>query len=144
MDKYISMDLKNHKKYNKKILLVKCKNFNFSREEMKKIIDNYKKYLIENEDISLIFDTTTLEIDLLSVPSATKMVWSGASMLSELNEIAKKNVICSCIIIKNKFFRDTFNTIIKVNKVIVPYKIVENDSDAFSFVFSKIKENQKI
>lgn len=135
MDDYVVMKLKNHKDYGKKILfiMVTCQKFDCSKDLMNDILNNYKNYLEENPGISTIFDTR--QLNYVSPQTA----WEGASMICRLNNLAKKNVSCSCIIMGNKLIKDLFNTVTKVHPVIVPYKIVDNNQEALDFVVGKMK-----
>jgi len=135
MDDYVVMKLKNHKDYDKKILfiMVTCQKFDCSKDLMNDILNNYKNYLEENPGISTIFDTR--QLNYVSPQTA----WEGSSMICRLNNLAKKNVSCSCIIMGNKLIKDLFNTVTKVHPVIVPYKIVDNNQEALDFVVGKMK-----
>ena len=119
MDEYVVIKLKNHKEYNKKILfvMVTCNKFDCPKSMMEEILSVYKGYLEENPNTA----------------------WEGASMVCKLNNLAKKNVLCSCIIMGNKMIKDLFNTVSKVHPVVVPYKIVDNNQDALAFVTEKMK-----
>ena len=135
MDDYVIMKLKNHKEFNKKILfvMVTCQNFDCSKDMMNDILNKYKTYLEENPGISTIFDTRQLS------QVSAKTAWEGASMICKLNNLAKRNVSCSCIIMGNKLIKDLFNTVTKVHPIIVPYKIAENNQEALDFVIEKMK-----
>jgi len=135
MDEYVVIKLKNHKEYNKKILfvMVTCNKFDCPKNIMEEILSVYKGYLQENPNISTIFDTRQLNY------VSPKTAWEGASMICRLNNLAKKNVLCSCIIMGSKMMKDLFNTVSKVHPVVVPYKIVDNNQDALAFVTEKMK-----
>jgi hypothetical protein len=135
MDDYVVMKLKNHKDYNQKILfvMVTCQKFDCPKEIMNSILEQYKTYLEENPGISTVFDTRQLNY------VSPKTAWEGASMICRLNNLAKRNVKCSCIIMGNKLIKDLFNTVTKVHPVIVPYKIADNNQEALDFVVEKMK-----
>lgn len=135
MDDIVVMKLKNHKEYNKKILfvLVTCKELKLDKNIMKKVIDEYKKYLDENKNLSIIYDTR--QLSYLNPRTA----WEGASMICNLNDIARQNVIASCVIMENRSIRSLFNTVSRVHPPVVPLKVVENNQQAMEFVIEKMK-----
>lgn len=135
MDKYVTMKLKNHTEYNKKILflMINCSNLNCSKDEMNIMLKEYRNYIEDNKNLSIIFDARLLS----SVNPKT--AWEGASMICKLNNIAKDNVLCSCVIMGNKIVKDLFNTVVKIHPIVVPFKIASDNQDAFKFVTEKMK-----
>lgn len=129
------MKLKNHTTYDKKILFVTilCSTFEENDNIINQIIEKYKDYLIKNPGICIIFDTRRLNY------VNPKSAWAYSNMLSKLNNLAKKNVTCSCVIMQNKMLKDLFNTVIKVHPIVVPFKIISNNQEALNFILEKIK-----
>ena len=136
MEEYLTMKLKKHTIYDKKILfvMINCKNFDMNEELMKECVETYKNYIKENDNLSIIYDARNLS----SVKG--QVAWKGASMICQLNGIAKKNVISACLIMNNISIKTLFNSVTKIYPIIVPFKIVQNNNDALEFITSKMKK----
>ena len=136
MDKYLTLKLKKHTLYDKKILfvMVNCKHFDMDENTMKDCIENYKNYIEQNEKLSIIYDARNLN----SVKG--QVAWKGASLICQLNGIAKKNVTSACLIMNNISIQTLFNSVTKIYPIIVPFKIVQNNNEALDFITSKMKE----
>ena len=135
MEDYVSMKLKNHKEHNKKILFVMLlkPHIDYNKELMLKTIEEYKKHIIENKDLSIIIDTR--QLNTLS----PKLAWEGAGLASKLNSVSQQNVRCSCLIMEPGIIKTLFNTITKVHPVVVPFKVVSDNKNAMDFVIEKMK-----
>lgn len=135
MDDFVVMKLKNHKEYNKKILfvMVTCNELALDKSTMQMIMDDYKNYLNKNKDLSIIYDTRQLS------RMSARTAWEGASMICKFNDIARQNVIASCVIMENKTIKNLFNTVTKVHPPVVPLKVVDNNQQALDFVIEKMK-----
>lgn len=135
MEEYLTMKLKNHTLYDRKILFIMVNNKKFDMPDniMKDCVDKYKKYIEENDNLSIIYDSRNLnDID-------AKIAWKGASMMCKLNGMAKKNVSSSCLIVNNDSIKTLFNTITKIYTIVVPFKLVKNNNEALDFVTSFMK-----
>ena len=135
MDKFVTMKLKNHTKYNKKILFVSvvCSDFVCNKSIIDEIANQYEEHLKNNTELSVILDARTLNF------LNPKIAWEGANVLCRFNTLAKSNVLSSCLVINNKNIVNLINMIIKVHPLVVPFKIVKTNEEALNFFTENIK-----
>lgn len=126
----VEFKLKNHKKYNKKILFVFFQeNTNLTNsEEVDKIIDEYFKIISENPEIHIIVDSTNVK----SIP--LKLVMSKVSKFKGNDALLKKNIKSFAVVIKNFIFRTIFNTVAELGLFHAPHIMTDNDKVALNFV----------
>ena len=130
MDKII-YSLKKNKLKNYSALFVKIntEQFDFDNKEMDDLINEYKKYIIDNKDIRIIIDARMIS----SVNR--KMVWENIHKIHFSTDI-NKNIKCQSIILNNKLFKNLVNTITKIHPFLVKTAIVNDNSSAIKFIES--------
>ena len=130
MDKIIYSLKKNKlKNYNALFVKINTEQFNFGNEELDKLVNEYKKYIIDNKDIRII-------IDARMVSSVNrKMVWENIHKINFSTNI-NKNIKCQSIILNNKLFKNLINTITKIHPFLVKTAIVDDNSSAIKFIES--------
>ena len=130
----IEFKLKNHKRYNKKILFVFFReNTNLSNpDEVDKYIEEYFKIVSENSELHVILDTTN--VDSISL----KLVMSKVKKFRNNEVLLKKHVKSFAIIIKNFILRTIFNTVAELGIFHSPHIMTDNDKVALNFVIEHL------
>ena len=132
MTSYGEITIKNHKKYNKKIMFLIFNECDITDENIvEKLIVDYHKVIEENPGISSI-------VDARSVKSCSKtLAFSKAKTLKRYDEIVRKNLISMSIMLDNPILKLLLDAVTKVHKFIVPTKIVKDNKSAMDFVVSQ-------
>jgi len=130
----VEFKLKNHKKYNKKILFVFFReNTNLSNpDEVDKYIEEYFKIVSENSELHVIVDST----NIISIP--LKLVMIKMKKFKE-NETLKKHIKSFAIIIKSFVIKTIFNTVAEVGIFHAPHIMTDNNKVALNFVIEHLK-----
>lgn len=130
----VEFKLKNHKKYNKKILFIFFKeDATFTSEDLDNIITEYFKIVEENSEIHVILDSTNVK----SIP--LKLIMSKVKKFRDNEVLLKKHVKCFSVIIKNFILRTIFNTVAELGVFKSPHIMTDNDKVALNFVVEHLK-----
>lgn len=130
----VEFKLKNHKKYNKKILFIFFKeDATFTSEDVDNIITEYFKIVEENPEIHVILDSTNVKSISL------KLVLSKVKKFRDNEVLLKKHVKCFAVIIKNFILRTIFNTVAELGVFKSPHIMTDNDKVALNFVIEHLK-----
>ena len=134
MSKYCEISIKNHKKYNRKIVFLIFNDCNIEdAEEVDKIATEYHKIVQENPSISSI-------IDARNVKSCSKsLAFSKAQSLKKYEEIVKKNLTSMAIILDNPVLKILMDAVTRIQPFVVPTSIVKENKEAMEFILSKFK-----
>lgn len=132
MTSYGEITIKNHKKYNKKIMFLIFNECDITDENIvEKMFVEYHKVIEENPGISSI-------VDARNVKSCSKtLAFSKAKSLKKYDELARKNLISMSIMLDNPILKLLLDAVTKVHKFIVPTKIVKDNKSAMDFVVSQ-------
>ena len=131
MTNYGEITIKNHKKYNKKIIFFIFNECDISDEvAVEKLIVEYHKAIEDSPGISSI-------IDARNVKSCSKtLAFSKAKTLKKYDELAKKNLFSMSILLDNPILKMLVDAVTKVHPFVVPTKIVKDNKSAMDFVVS--------
>ena len=131
MTSYAEIKIKNHKKYNKKILFLIFDECDMNDENVvEKLIIDYHKTIEENPGISSI-------IDARNVKSCSKtLAFSKAKTLKRYDAIAKSNLLSMAILLDNPILKILMDAVTKVHPFIVPTVVVKDNKSAMDFVVS--------
>lgn len=131
MTSYAEIKIKNHKKYNKKILFLIFDECDMNDENIvEKLIVDYHKTIEENPGISSI-------IDARNVKSCSKtLAFSKAKTLKRYDAIAKSNLLSMAILLDNPILKILMDAVTKVHPFIVPTVVVKDNKSAMDFVVS--------
>ena len=134
MFKYCDITIKNHKKYNRKIIFVIFKDCDIDNgEELDKLAREYHNIIKENPGISSI-------IDAREVKSCSKtLAFSKANNLKKYEEIVKKNLTSMAILLENPILKILLEAVTNIQPFVVPTKIVKENKEAMEFVISNFK-----
>jgi hypothetical protein len=135
MTKYGEITIKNHKKYNKKIMFLIFNECDIDDEnEVERLIVEYHKVIEDNPGISSI-------IDARNVKSCSKtLAFSKAKTLKRYDAMARKNLLCMSILMDNPILKMLLDAVTKVHSFIVPTKIVKDNKSAMDYVISEISK----
>jgi len=131
MTSYAEIKIKNHKKYNKKILFLIFDECDMNDENVvEKLIVDYHKTIEENPGISSI-------IDARNVKSCSKtLAFSKAKTLKRYDAIARSNLLSMAILLDNPILKILMDAVTKVHPFIVPTVVVKDNKSAMDFVVS--------
>lgn len=131
MLKYCDIGIKNHKKYNKKIIFVIFKECDIDDpDELDIIAKNYHKIIEENPGISSI-------IDARKVKTFSKtLAFSKANKLKKYEEIVKKNLISMAILLDNPVLKMLMDAVTRIQPFVVPTSIVNENKEAIDYIIS--------
>lgn len=131
MTSYAEIKIKNHKKYNKKILFLIFDECDMNDENVvEKLIVDYHKTIEENPGISSI-------IDARNVKSCSKtLAFSKAKTLKRYDAIARSNLLSMAILLDNPILKILMDAVTKVHPFIVPTIVVKDNKSAMDFVVS--------
>ena len=134
MTSYGSITIKNHKKYNKKILFLIFDECDITDEDIvEKMFVEYHKVIEDNPGISSI-------VDARNVKSCSKtLAFSKVKSLKKYDEMVRRNLLCMSILLDNPVLKLLLDAITKVHKFIVPTKIVKDNKEAMDYVISQFK-----
>jgi Pyruvate/2-oxoacid:ferredoxin oxidoreductase gamma subunit len=132
MTSYGEITIKNHKKYNKKIIFLIFNECDINDENaIEKLIVEYHKVMEENPGISSI-------IDARNVKSCSKtLAFSKAKTLKKYDTIARANLVSMAILLDNPVLKLLMDAVTKVHPFIIPTKIVKDNKSAMEFVVSQ-------
>lgn len=135
----VEFKIKNHKKYNKKILFIFFKENTVldNSEELDTIITDYFDIILKNKNLSVILDTTNLK----SIP--LKLVLQKVNRFKGNEALLEKNVKVFSVIIKNYFIKTIFNVVAELNIFKSPHIMTDNDKIALNFVVEHLKNLDK-
>lgn len=128
----VTFSLKKNKNKNYNVLFVKVEkeNLTATNEEVTKILKEFKKYVVDNPGLFVIYDVRmTRDIN-------KKVLWENMHKITEFNDIGKSNIKAQSIIINNKMITSIIKTVTKVHPFVVKTKFVENNKDALQFIES--------
>ena len=134
MTSYGNITIKNHKKYNKKIMFLIFDECDITDEDIvEKMFVEYHKVIEDNPGISSI-------VDARNVKSCSKtLAFSKVKSLKKYDELARKNLLCMSILLDNPVLKLLLDAVTKVHKFIVPTKIVKDNKEAMDYVISQFK-----
>lgn len=124
--------LKNHKRYNKKILFIMFEENTVINDE-KRIDDDFKKYvefLTENDQLTIIVDARNVK------SASSSLAIRKVGLFKKIEPLVKKNVISCSIIINNQIIKTILSTLTKMQPFVVPYKTVSDRQQAMEFCTS--------
>lgn len=129
----VEFKLKNHKKYNKKILFIFFKeDATFTSENVDNIIKEYFKIIQENPEIHVIADSTN--VNSISL----KIVMSKVKKFRDNEVLLKKHVKSFAFIINNFIIRTIFDVVRESGIIKSPYIVTDNDKVALNFVIEHL------
>jgi hypothetical protein len=134
MTEYAEITIKNHKKYNKKIVFV-IFNECYVDDDAKitSVVKKYHKIIEENKGICSI-------IDARNVKGCSKtLAFSKAKNLNKYEELVKSNLICMSILMENPVLKMLMDAVTKIHPFVVPTKVVKDNKSAMDFVIENIK-----
>ena len=123
MYKYCDITLKNHKKYNKKIIFVIFKSCDIDDEnELEKIAKDYHELIRENPGVSSV-------IDAREIKSFSKsLAFSKAKKLKQYEDIVIKNLTSMAILLDNPVLKILLDAITKIQPFVVPTNIFKDNN----------------
>ena len=132
MTSYGEITIKNHKKYNKKIMFLIFNECDITDENIvEKMFVEYHKVIEDNPGITSI-------VDARNVKSCSKtLAFSKAKLLKRYDELVRKNLVSMSIMLDNPILKLLLDAVTKVHKFIVPTKIVKDNKSAMDFVVSQ-------
>lgn len=132
MTSYGEIKIKNHKKYNKKIIFLIFNDCDINDDNaIEKIIVEYHKIIEDNPGISSI-------IDARNVKSCSKtLAFSKAKTLKKYDTIARTNLVSMAILLDNPVLKLLMDAVTKVHPFIIPTRIVKDNKGAMDFVVSQ-------
>ena len=134
MSDYGDITIKNHKKYNKKIVFV-IFNECFIDDEVKltKIVKEYHKIIEENPGICSV-------VDGRAVKGCSKtLAFSKAKNLKKYEELVKRNLVCMSILLDNPVLKMLMDAVTRIHPFVVPTRVVNNNKDAMDYILENIK-----
>ena len=135
---YCDITIKNHKRYNKKILFVIFKEcYIDDPEKIKKIITEYHRIIEENKGISSVIDTRAIK------GYKNTLAFSQGKELKKYDSLVRKNLISLSIIIDNMILENLVRAVARVQPFVIPTKIIKTNSEALAFLtenFNKTDE----
>ena len=131
MTSYGKITIKNHKKYNKKIIFLIFDECTIDDEKIvEKMFVDYHKVIEDNPGISSV-------VDARNVKSCSKtLAFSKAKGLKKYDELVRKNLVCMSIMLDNPILKLLLDAVTKVHKFIVPTKVVKDNKEAMDFIVS--------
>lgn len=134
MSDYGDITIKNHKKYNKKIVFV-IFNECFIDDEVKltTIVKEYHKIIEENPGIYSV-------VDGRAVKGCSKtLAFSKAKNLKKYEELVKRNLVCMSILLDNPVLKMLMDAVTRIHPFVVPTRVVNNNKDAMDYILENIK-----
>lgn len=117
----------------KNILTLTCKKSEIpcNDELLKKGVETYKNYLLNNKPMVVILDVRLMETINASY------VWNKVGKIfAEIEPIALEKVICGSVLLNNKIIKIMVNSILQVYPARRPFNISANYEEAMKFVKS--------
>jgi len=134
MSEYGDITIKNHKKYNKKIVFVIFKEcFIDDETKLTTIVKQYHKIIEENPGICSI-------IDARAVKGCSKtLAFSKAKNLKKYEELVKSNLVCMSVLLDNPVLKMLMDAVTRIHPFVVPTKVVKDNKDAMEYIIENIK-----
>ena len=131
MTSYGKITIKNHKKYNKKIIFLIFDECTIDDEKIvEKMFVDYHKVIEDNPGISSV-------VDGRNVKSCSKtLAFSKAKGLKKYDELVRKNLVSMSIMLDNPILKLLLDAVTKVHKFIVPTKVAKDNKEAMDFIVS--------
>ena len=115
------------------ILTLTCKKGEIpcNDELLKKGVDIYKNYLLDNKPLIVIIDVRLMET------INTSYVWNKVGKIfAEIEPIAAEKVICGSVLLNNKLIKLMINSLLQVYPAKRPFNISGNYEEAMKFIKS--------
>ena len=131
---YAEIKVKNHKKYNKKIVFIIFEECDINNEEnLDVVINEYHKIINENPGICSI-------IDARNVKGFSKtLAFSKAKTLKKYEELVKANLTSMSILLTSPVLKMLMSAVTKIHPFVVPTNVVDNNTEAMDFVLNYMK-----
>ena len=135
MAEYCDITIKNHKRYNKKIVFVIFKECYIDDATiLQKVVEDYHSIVTQHKGISSVIDTRNIK-------GCRKMLaFSQGRDMKKYEEIVKKNLICLSIIMDNVILENLLNAVTSVQPFVIPAKVVKNNTDALDFLIENFNK----
>ena len=134
MSEYAEITIKNHKKYNKKIVFVIFNEYYIEDEvKLKSVVQKYHDIIRDNPGICSV-------IDARNVKGCSKtLAFSKAKNLKKYEEMVKANLTCMSILLDNPILKMLMDAVTKVHPFVVPTKVVKTNKEAMDYIIDNIK-----
>ena len=138
MDQIFEYKLKKGGPMKDKVILfivLKSKIINYNKKIKKESISKYIETIGNHSEIYVCVDTRITE------HVNPKMLWEGSSDIYKHNQILKKHIKGTSILISSKFLKDTVDLILKLYPLETPTKFCKNNVEAMDFLHENMESN---
>ena len=106
------------------------------KEKLMESLKEYKKIIQENNGLCVIIDARNIEL------VSPKLAWESASEIIKFNDIAKKHIRASSILLRNRTIINLVKVITKIHPFITPTKVCQTNEEAMGFINNIISTNK--
>lgn len=129
MPEYCDITIKNHKRYNRKIVFVIFKEcYLDDTTKLGEVLTEYYKIVRENPGISSVVDARSLQ------GCKKTLAFSQAREMRKHEALIRKNLLCLSIIMDNVLLENLLSTVTSIQPLVIPSKVVKDNKAALDFL----------
>lgn len=129
MPEYCDITIKNHKRYNRKIVFVIFKEcYLDDATKLGETLTEYYRIVRENPGISSVIDTRNLQ------GCRKTLAFSEAREMRKHEALVRKNLLCLSIIMDNVLLENLLSTVTSIQPLVIPSKVVKDNKAALDFL----------
>ena len=129
MPEYCDITIKNHKRYNRKIVFVIFKDcYIDDSSKLEEVVAAYHKVIQQHPGISSVIDTRGVQ------GCKKTMAFSQAHGMKKYEKVVRSNLLCLSIIMDNMLLENLLATITSVQPFVIPTKVVKDNKGALYFL----------
>ena len=135
MENYVKFSYIKSKQSGKETLIISCNDLTPARARLyaDEALEKYKQYLLKHNNFRVIINSTGM-VGLTSEQVDYGNLMDKVQKLCKLDELAKKKVKCTAIILNNSLIKDCINFATNVMPFVVPTKLFSNYEEAKAYV----------
>ena len=129
MPHYCDITIKNHRKYNRKIVFVIFKEcYIDDSAKLEEVVVEYHRIIKENKGISCVIDTRNVK------GCRKTLAFSQGRSMRKYETLVRSNLLCLSIIMDNLLLENLLSAITAVQPFVIPTKVVKDNRPAMDFV----------
>lgn len=137
MPEYCDITIKNHKRYNRKILFVIFKDcYIDDADKLNEVVTEYHKLIEDNKGISSVVDTRNIR------GCKKTLAFSQGRAMRKYETIVRANLLSLSIIMDNLLLENLLSAIVSIQPFVIPAKVVKENKSALTFIIENFNKHE--
>lgn len=134
---YCDITIKNHKKYNRKILFVIFKDcYIDDPDKLNAVVTEYHRIIEENKGISSVIDTRCIR------GCKKTLAFSQGRAMRKYEDLVRANLLSLSIIMDNLLLENLLSAIVSIQPFVIPTKVVKENKAALGFLIENFNKHE--